>query len=302
MNVLETRGLGKRYRGNWALRDCALAIPAGRVVALVGPNGAGKTTLLNLAVGLAAPTTGEIRVLGDERPGSRAALARIGYVAQEMPLYRSLSVADTLHLARNLNRTWDQSYAMSRMADLGIPFNRAVGNLSGGQQAQLGLAIALAKRPRVLILDEPMARLDPLARHELMATLMAAVAEQQLSVIFSSHVVSELARLADYLIVLSYGRLQVAGGIDELLAGHQVLTGPADKIEQQAERLAAVHLTRTGPIAQLLVRAPAEAELGLEGCTANKVGLEELVLGYLRHPGARALPGPAQSKRPVAAS
>ncbi len=301
MNVLETRGLGKRYRGNWALRDCTLAIPAGRVVALVGPNGAGKTTLLNLAVGLAAPTAGQIRVLGDERPGTQAALAGIGYVAQEMPLYRSLSVADTLHLARNLNRTWDQSYAQSRMSELGIPFNRAVGGLSGGHQAQLALTIALAKRPRVLILDEPMARLDPLARHELMATLMAAVAEQRLSVIFSSHVVSELARLADYLIVLSYGRLQVAGGVDELLAGHRVLTGPADKIEQQAERYAGVQLTRTGSIAHLLVRTPAEAELSVGDCTVHQVDLEELVLGYLRHPSARALPGPESPKRPVAA-
>ena len=300
MNVIETRDLGKRYRGTWALRHCTLAIPAGRVVALVGPNGAGKTTLLNLAAGLTRPTSGELSVLGDEQPGSPAALAGIGYVAQDMPLYRSLSVADTLHLARNLNRSWDQSYAESRMTELGIPFKKAVGGLSGGQQAQLALAIALAKRPRALVLDEPLARLDPLARHEVMAMLMAAVAEQSLSLVLSSHVVSELERLADYLIVLNAGRLQVAGGVDELLKGHLVLTGPADKITQHAERLPVVQLTRSGSLAHLLVRVPAGAELSLDGCTVHQVGLEELVLGYLRQPTATALPGPAHAEPLVA--
>ncbi len=177
MNIMETRGLGKRYRRSWALRDCTLAVPAGHVAALVGPNGAGKTTLLHMAVGLTRPSTGQIRVLGDARPGSPAALGGIGFVAQDAPLYQNLSVTDALHLARNLNRSWDQPRAAARIADLGIPPGRKVGSLSGGQQAQLALTIALAKRPQLLILDEPMARLDPMARHDFLGVLMAAVAE-----------------------------------------------------------------------------------------------------------------------------
>jgi ABC-2 type transport system ATP-binding protein len=293
MNIMETRGLGKRYRRSWALRDCTLAVPAGHVAALVGPNGAGKTTLLHMAVGLTRPSAGQIRVLGDARPGSPAALGGIGFVAQDAPLYQNLSVTDALHLARNLNRSWDQPRAAARIADLGIPPGRKVGSLSGGQQAQLALTIALAKRPQLLILDEPMARLDPMARHDFLGVLMAAVAEEGLSVIFSSHVVAELERIADYLIVLTTGRLQMAGEVDGLLATHRVLTGPARYLDEQSERLGPVHVTSAGAQAHLLVRTSGAAEPVPPGFQAHPVGLEELVLGYLREPGASALPGPA---------
>ena len=169
MNVVEASGLGKRYGGTWALRECTLAIPAGHVAALVGPNGAGKTTLLNLAVGLAAPSAGAVTVLGGRPAGSPAALDGIGFVAQDTPLYKNLSAADMLHLTRNLNRRFDQPYAQARLAELGIPLKRKAGKLSGGQQAQLALTLALARRPRLLVLDEPVAMLDPLARHDFMA-------------------------------------------------------------------------------------------------------------------------------------
>ena len=203
MNVIESAGLGKRYGRTWALRDCTLAIPGGHVVALVGPNGAGKTTLLSMAVGLTTPTAGVVTVLGGDPAGSPDALDRIAFVAQDAPLYKNLPAADMLHLARNLNRRWDQQYAQSRLADLGIPLGRKVGKLSGGQQAQLALTIALARRPDLLVLDEPLAMLDPVARHDFMATVMSAVAEDGISVVLSSHILAELERVADYLILLS---------------------------------------------------------------------------------------------------
>jgi ABC-2 type transport system ATP-binding protein len=176
-NVIEARGLGKRYGGTWALRECTLVIPAGHVAALVGPNGAGKTTLLNLAAGLAEPTAGAVTVLGGQPAGSPAALDGIAFVAQDMPLYKNLSAADMLHLTRNLNRRFDQRYAQARLAELGIPLNRRAGKLSGGQQAQLALTVALARRPRLLVLDEPVAMLDPLARHDFMALVLTAAAD-----------------------------------------------------------------------------------------------------------------------------
>ena len=218
MNVIEASGLGKRYGSTWALRECTLAIPAGHVAALVGPNGAGKTTLLNLAVGLAAPTAGGVTVLGGWAAGSPAALDGIAFVAQDTPLYKNLSAADMLHLTRNLNRRFDQPYAEARLAELGIPLKRKAGRLSGGQQAQLALTLALARRPRLLVLDEPVAMLDPIARHDFMATVLTAAADDGVSVVLSSHVLAELERVADYLILLSRGRVQVAGEVDDLLA------------------------------------------------------------------------------------
>jgi ABC-2 type transport system ATP-binding protein len=293
MNVIETAGLGKRYGRTWALKDASVAIPAGYVVALVGPNGAGKTTLLHMSVGLAQPTTGQVLVLGSEPAGSPAALDRIAFVAQDAPLYKNLSTADMLHLTRNLNRRWDQGRAEARLKELNIPLDRKVGKLSGGQQAQLALTLALARRTALLVLDEPLASLDPLARHDFMASLMAAVAEDGLSVVLSSHVIADLERMADYLIVLSRGQVQVAGEVEELLAGHSMLTGPSAAADDLAERSAVVHGHRAGTQAHLLVRGQRVAEPAPPGWEASPVGLEELVLAYLREPGASALPGPS---------
>ena len=179
MNVIEANDLGKRYGGTWALRECTLAVPEGHVTALVGPNGAGKTTLLNLAVGLTDPSSGTISVLGGRRAGSLAALDGIAFVAQNAPLYKNLSAADLLHETRNLNRHFDQDYAERRLGELGIPLRQKAGKMSGGQQAQLALTLALARRPKLLVLDEPMAMLDPLARDDFMATVMTAAAEDR---------------------------------------------------------------------------------------------------------------------------
>jgi ABC-2 type transport system ATP-binding protein len=220
MNVIECADLGKRYRRAWALRNCTLGIPAGHVVALVGPNGAGKTTLLNMAVGLAVPTAGTVTVLGGLPAGSPDALDRIAFVAQDAPLYKNLPVADMLHVARNLNRRWDHQRAQARLAELGIPLNKKVGHLSGGQKAQLALTVALARRPDLLVLDEPLASLDPLARHDFIQSVMETVAAEGVSVVLSSHVVAELERMANYLIVLSFGQVQVAGEVDDLVAEH----------------------------------------------------------------------------------
>jgi ABC-2 type transport system ATP-binding protein len=226
MNIVEASGLGKRYRSTWALRECTLEIPAGHVTALVGPNGAGKSTLLNLAVGLAAPSAGAVTVLGGRRAGSPAALDGIAFVAQDTPLYKTLSVADMIYLTRSLNRRFDQPYAKARLEELGIPPKRKAGKLSGGQQAQLALTLALARHPRLLVLDEPVAMLDPIARHDFMATVLAAASGKGggeaggVSVLLSSHVLTELERVASYLVLLARGQVRLAGPVDDLLATH----------------------------------------------------------------------------------
>ncbi len=215
--ALQSRALSKRYRQRWALADCTLTVPAGHVVGLVGPNGAGKTTLLNLAVGMLAPTSGTIEVLGGRPAGSRAQLARVGFVAQDAPTYAGLSVADHLKLGATMNPGWDAALARDRIRHLGLDPRQRAGKLSGGQRAQLALTLAVAKRPKLLILDEPIASLDPLARREFLQSLTEFIAEQQVSVVMSSHLV---------MIVLVASCVQVAGEVNELLAVHHKLTGP----------------------------------------------------------------------------
>lgn len=291
MSVLEAVGLTKRYRRVRALDDCGLSLPEGSVVALVGPNGSGKSTLLNLAVGLRRPTAGTIRVLEGNVPGSPVALAGTGFVAQDAPLYANLSVKGMLQLARDLNPVWDRAYAVRRIEELGIPLSAKVAALSGGHQAQLALTIALAKRPRLLILDEPLARLDPLARHEFLGVLMAAVAADGMSVIFSSHVLAELERISDYLVLLNRGRVQLAGHVDALLEGHRVLTGPPGAVAGLPVALAPLRISESGAQTHVLVRTMDRGRPA-PGFTAHPAVLEELVLAYLHEPGATALPGP----------
>jgi ABC-2 type transport system ATP-binding protein len=296
MNVIEAHALGKSYGSTRALQNCTLAIPDGHVVALVGPNGAGKSTLLNLVVGLATPTTGEVTVLGGRTAGSLPALDQIAFVAQDTPLYKNLSASDLLHVTRNLNHRFDQRYAEHRMGELGIPLQQKAGKMSGGQQAQLALTLALARRPRLLVLDEPMAKLDPLARHDFMATVMTAVADDGVSVVLSSHVLAELERVADYLVLLSKGCVQVAGEVDDLLGRHRLLTGPGSGPERHAHHSDVVHASSAASQAHLLVRCNATSDPVPPGWEAHSVTLEELVLAYLREPGARALPGPARGR------
>jgi ABC-2 type transport system ATP-binding protein len=270
-------GVGKRYRRNWALRDCSVSVPTGRVVALVGPNGAGKTTLLHIIVGLLAAEEGNVTVLG--RPaGTRETLPRIDW----------FSVADMLRFGAHMNPRWDASLARTRLASLEIPMDRKVGRLSGGQRAQVALTVALAKRPDLLVLDEPLANLDPLARHDVMRGLMAAVAESGMTVVLSSHVVSDLEDTCDWLVVLNGGRVQVSGDIEDLLASHRLLTGPVELADTLP--LSVVDDSRTDRQATLLVHS-GESPLDPRW-TSRGVGLEELVLAYLRRPDSAALPRP----------
>ena len=292
MSVLEASSLTKRYRRVSALSDCNLAIPAGHVVALVGPNGAGKSTLLHLAAGLRRPSAGSIRVLDGQVPGSPAALAGVGFVAQDVPMYQNMSVAGLLYMARDLNRVFDGAYAVRRIDEVGISLNARVGALSGGHQAQLALTIALAKRPQLLILDEPLARLDPLARHEFLGVLMAAVAADGMSVIFSSHVLAELERISDYLVLVNRGRIQLAGRVDAVLAGHRVLTGAPQAVAGLPATLAPILIARAGAQAHLLVRPGGQEEAVPPGFAAQPAVLEELVLAYLQESEATSLPGP----------
>lgn len=281
MNIVETAGLGRRYSSSWALRDCTLAIPEGHLVALVGPNGAGKSTLLNLIVGLTRPTAGDVTVLGGHQAGSLAALDGIGFVAQDMPLYRQLSVADMLHLTRNLNLHFDTAYALRRLTELDISGRQKAGKLSGGQKAQLALTLALARHPRLLVLDEPTSPLDPLARHDFMATVMTAMADEGVSVVLSSHMLAELARVADYLVLISRGRVRLEGTVDDLLAGHRLLTGPA-AADPSAAGWEVIESTTTGALTHQLVRLSAAHAPLPQTCEARAVGVEELTLAYLR--------------------
>jgi ABC-2 type transport system ATP-binding protein len=293
MNIIETGGLGKRYGRAWVLRDCTVAIPAGHLAALVGPNGAGKTTLMHIAVGLSVPNAGTITLLGDQPPGSPTALEGIAFVAQDAPVYKNMSAADMIHLTRNLNRRFDHSYAKARLGELGIPLGRKSAKLSGGMRAQLALTLALARRPQLLILDEPLAMLDPLARQDFMATVMTAMADDGISVLLSSHALAELERVADYLVLLSGGELQVAGEVDDLLACHRLMTGPAAEADRFDGQMRVVQTRRAGVQAHLLVRAsetdPDSAPVP-PGWEAHTVSLEELVMAYLRSPGPEARP------------
>ena len=288
--ALETTGLGKRYGRAWALRDCSLTLPAGCVSGLVGPNGAGKTTLLHLAVGLLRPDAGSVRVL-DGTPASE--LPRVGFVAQETPLYRDLPAKDLIKLGSRLNKTWDSAFAHDRLTELRIPLDRKVGKLSGGQRAQVALALALAKRPDLLLLDEPVASLDPLARREFLQVLMGEVAERGTTVLLSSHLVADLERVCDHLIVLNQSRVQVLGDVEDLLAEHKLLTGPRrDDTARIAGVRTVIRESHTDRQTTLLVRT--DGPVLDPAWTVRDLSLEDLVLTYLAEPATASLPGPAR--------
>jgi len=277
--VIETSALGKRYRRTWALRDCTLAIPEGRVVGLVGPNGAGKTTLLRLAVGLLAPTCGTIGVLGKEPASGPAQLAGVGFVAQDTPVYSRMSVADHLRLGAWLNPTWDGGLAARRIAQLGLDTRQRAGSLSGGERAQLALTLALAKRPELLILDEPVASLDPLARREFLRGLMEAVAEHEVSVVLSSHLVADLERVCDYLVVLVASRVRVAGEVSALLESHHRLSGPRRDRSTLPAGQEVIEESHTDRQSLLLVRT--DEPICDPAWTVKPVSMEDLVLAYM---------------------
>jgi len=278
-DVIEAHGLGKRYGRRWALTDCTLEIPAGRVVGLVGPNGAGKTTLLHLAVGLLRPSAGSITVLGG-RPGEGPGqLRRIGFVAQDAPTYASLSVADHLRLGAWMNPSWDRGLAQQRITRLGLDAKQKAGRLSGGQRAQLALTLAVAKRPDLLILDEPVASLDPLARREFLQGLMEVVADQGVSVVLSSHLVADLERVCDFLVVLVGSRIQLAGEIETLLATHRRLIGPRHDPDTLPSSQHVIDERHTDRQSTILVQTD---EPVLDPSWAvEELDLEDLVLAYM---------------------
>jgi ABC-2 type transport system ATP-binding protein len=287
--ALTTRRLGKRYGRTWALRGCSIRLPAGRVAALVGPNGAGKTTLLHLAVGLLQPTEGEVELFGwSPADDPDLVLAQVGFVAQEAPLYDSFSVADMLHLGRTLNRRWDQGVAEARLRRAGVALDRRVGRLSGGQRAQVALALALGKKPELLLLDEPLASLDPLARQEFLQQLMDAVTADGLTVVLSSHLIGELERVCDYLVLLNRGSVQVAGDIEELTSEHHLLVGPARADAACPPGLAVIKQASSERQVTLWVRGRPGALP--PGWTASPLALEQLVLAYMASPDACSFP------------
>ena len=278
-SVLEAQGLGKKYGKRWALRDCTIDIPGGHVVGLVGPNGAGKTTLLKLASGQLEPTAGGITVLGGRPGGTPAQLARVGFVAQETPVYAGLTVADHLRLGARLNPRWDATMARERVVQLGLVPTHRAGKLSVGQRAQLALTLGLAKRPELLILDEPVASLDPLARREFLQGLMAAVVEHEFSVVLSSHLISDLERVCDFLIVLVDSRVLVAGETDKLLDTHHRLTGPRrdpDRLPADQHVISASHTDRQSTF---VVRT--DGPIHDPGWRVTELSLEDLVLAYM---------------------
>ena len=283
VSALTLTGLGHRYPGGrWALRDCTVDVPAGRVVALVGPNGSGKTTLLNIAAGLLRPTAGTVQIAG-RPPGQR--LAEIGYVAQDAPLWPRLRVADVLEVGRCMNPGFDASLARARIRALDLPLRARVNTLSGGQRAQVALTVVLAKRPELLLLDEPLANLDPLARRDFLTSMFAICAEDGVAVLFSSHVVAELERICDYLIVLKAGGVQIAGDIDDLRADHRVVTGPRNWPKRSG--IGVVSATDGAGGTAALVRLDAGTTFG-PGLEEAEPTFDELALGYLaaprRHP------------------
>jgi ABC-2 type transport system ATP-binding protein len=281
--VIQASGLGKAYRRTWALRDCTLAIPEGHVVGLVGPNGAGKTTLLRLATGMLMPTRGTITVLGERPAAGPAQLARVGFVAQDTAVYARLTVADHLRLGAWLNPGWDDNLARQRIWQLALDPKQRAGSLSGGQRAQLALTLAMAKRPELLILDEPVASLDPLARREFLQGLMEAVAEQRLSVVLSSHLVADLERVCDYLVVLVASKVRVAGEVSDLLASHYRLLGPRRDPDRLPAAQEVITESHTDKQSSLLVRTDGPV---LDPAWAVKpVSMEDLVLAYMSRAG-----------------
>jgi len=282
---LETNGLSKRYGPTWALQDCSLQVPVGRVVGLVGPNGAGKTTLLHLAMGLLDPSAGSIQVLGSipqEHP--RDVLARVGFVAQNRPLYKGLTVEQHLRFGARVNQHWDEARARERLARYDIPLTRKAGSLSGGQQAQVALTLALAKCPQLLLLDEPLSSLDPLARQEFLRTMLVVATEEQITILFSSHIVAELGRFCDYLILLAKGRVQLVGDVDALLAAHKRLIGETSDAQELDRVATIVSVAQSERQTTLIVQA--ETNISRLGWQEHTVTMEELILAYMANPSA----------------
>lgn len=292
--ALEAQQLGKRYGRKWALNDCTFHLPTGRIAALVGPNGAGKTTLLHLCMGLLKPSAGSISVLGrDPARQPIETLPQVGFVAQDHPLYTGFTVADTLTFGRKMNPRWDNEPALSRLRQLDIPLDQRIGKLSGGQRSQVALAIALAKRPQLLLLDEPVASLDPLARRDFLRTLVDAAQTYGITTMLSSHIVADLEQSCDYLIILSASRVQLAGEIAKIRASHRLLTGPVDDHAGASAMRAMAEVVDESRSLESISMLTHASEGGLpeipQGWRVEEAPLESIVLAYLGQSTRRAV-------------
>lgn len=284
--ALETNQLGRRYMLSWALRHCSLRIPEGAVAGLVGPNGAGKSTLIRMAAGITSPSEGEVSVFGESAdPNSASFLAKVAYLDQVRPLYKRMRVGDLLRWGRQLNATWDDASARRNLHDLDIPLESKVAVLSGGQQAQVALAVCMAKSSPFLLLDEPFASLDPLARQGVAQLLLDSVADKGTTVLLSSHVVSELEPICDYLVILSKSHVQVSASTESLLATHRILIGPVS--EGLSATVDVISSKTAGRQLTLLVKGNPGA-LG-DGWQVLEPSLEEIVLAYLAKPSAMSV-------------
>jgi ABC-2 type transport system ATP-binding protein len=284
--AIETTDLGKRYGAMWALQHCSIQVPTGRVCGLVGANGAGKSTLMRMLAGLSRPSAGHAVVAGRVPADERQFLAKIGYLAQEVPLYRRWSTEDHLALGAHMNPVWDDALARDRLRSLCIPLEKPMESLSGGMRAQVALALALGKRPQLLLLDEPVAALDPLARHDFLASLAAAVAEGGVTVLLSSHLLPDLERVCDHLILIADAEPVLCAEIEELLASHKVLSASA-RDTASIEREHHV-LTRTRTPREVTLTVKLNGPIVDPSWRVDDLGLEEIVLAYLGKHAAAA--------------
>jgi ABC-2 type transport system ATP-binding protein len=278
--AIQTKELGKRYGSFWALKNCNISVPEGSVSALVGPNGAGKSTLLKLLTGLSRASEGESEVLGKAPVQHEDFLSDIGYLAQEIPLYKNLSAADHAQMGKHLNKRFDDVFMRKRLDELKIPLDRPVGKLSGGQRAQVALALALAKKPKLLLLDEPVAALDPLARHDFLSSLSQAVADGGLTVVMSSHLLADLERVSDHVVVLASGQTQLCDDIETVLEEHKLLVGPRESAKDLGDGVSAIHETHTAKQSTLLVRLDKGAKVP-KHWQQHDPNIEEIILAYM---------------------
>lgn len=280
--AIETFDLGRQYGKQWALQGCTFSLLVGRIAGLVGPNGAGKTTLMHMLVGLLTPTRGTAKIFGlsPEKQLDRV-LSEVGFVGQDHPLYRTFTVYEMLRFGKELNPRWDEPLALKHINELDIPLDRPTGKLSGGQQAQVALLLALAKHPSLLILDEPLASLDPLARHQFMQILMDSAAKDGQTILISSHQITDLERICDSLVLLSQSRLLLAGDLEELLEAHRWITCPPEAADRFANIYPVIKIIQTNRSSRLLVKLDGQRDISNSGCIMENVSLEELVLVYL---------------------
>jgi ABC-2 type transport system ATP-binding protein len=277
--ALETDNLGKRYGRHWALRNCTLQIPQGCVTGLIGLNGAGKTTLLLLATGLLKPTEGTIHVLGKSSLNAATILPHLGFVSQESSLYRDFSIGDTLMMGKKLNPSWDDTLASKLIERLNLSRKQRIGKLSGGQQAQVALIMALAKKPALLLLDEPFAHVDPLVKRELSKILMETAAEQSITIVLSSHTISDLENICDHLIILAAARVKLAESIEDLLESHKLLIGPRESFESLARQHRVIQVSHTGRQSTALIRTTLPITDPV--WQVQNASLEDIALAYL---------------------